>query len=477
MGALALGVLVSIERIDADGTAFLGENSTYQLSTLMRIGLALLAIAPLFTGLGLAVVPAQVGSPSIAFPRLAALSFWTWLGGAAVTVGAYAANGGPGGAGEPVRLFLVGIGLVAIALALAAVCISATVLTLRAPGMRSDEVPLFSWASFVTSSVMVLAMPILLANVVSLYLSHRYGQIVFGDASRLMRHLEWAVSHPGVALYSLPVLGVIGDIVATSTRQRQPLRSVLIGAIGLAGILYFGADVQRGLNADVVHQPNYFIASLAGILPVLIVLGLCGLCLRNAKPKVGAPIVFALAAGLMAALGGAMAMLMPWRGLGLVDELAVGANTTAGTVFQEGQAVAFIGAGILGLLGALAYWAPRIWGRRIDDKKMLPLALFGLGGTVLVALPLGFLGWKEQPLDAVNFTIDGPASVLNIIVLVGYALLFVAALGGVGLVLQSVRSGEHGATDPWDGQTLEWTDTPLSTVVRSAQPLLDRKDA
>ena len=54
-------------------------------------------VAPFFIGLATAIVPLQVGARTIAFPRAAALAFWAWLVGTGVMVGAYIANGGPGG--------------------------------------------------------------------------------------------------------------------------------------------------------------------------------------------------------------------------------------------------------------------------------------------------------------------------------------------------------------------------------------------
>ena len=44
-----------------------------------QVGLVLLGVVPLILGLAIYVVPMQVGSPAIAFPRAVTLSLWTWV--------------------------------------------------------------------------------------------------------------------------------------------------------------------------------------------------------------------------------------------------------------------------------------------------------------------------------------------------------------------------------------------------------------
>src|SRR5690606_15913908 len=121
-----------------------------QFVSLHTLGLAFLGATPLLLGLAIAVVPLQVGARSIAFPRAAAASFWLWLVGSLVFIGAIAADGGPGG-GDPdsVELFLLAFGVLVLGLLLGSICVGTTVLTLRAPGMDLERVPFFAWGSLV----------------------------------------------------------------------------------------------------------------------------------------------------------------------------------------------------------------------------------------------------------------------------------------------------------------------------------------
>ena len=71
-----LGIVTNLERLSLGGAEIFGSNATYfQGWVLYRTGAIFLVALPLFIGIATAIVPLQIGSPSIAFPRLAAASF------------------------------------------------------------------------------------------------------------------------------------------------------------------------------------------------------------------------------------------------------------------------------------------------------------------------------------------------------------------------------------------------------------------
>jgi heme/copper-type cytochrome/quinol oxidase subunit 1 len=481
LGLLVVAVLLAADRIDSAAT-FLPVDATYQMSTLYRIGLPFLAVGPILLGLAIAVVPLQIGAANIAFPRAATLSYVTWLGGSVLIVGAFIANGGPGGGSDwNVQLFMAGLVVAVLGLLIASLCVVATITTMRAPGLTLDRVPMFTFANLIACSIMLLSWPVLLANLVDMYVSHRYGQVPFGNSTKIMSYIDWAVTHPGVSLFALPLLGFIGDAVATFARVRQPLRPIMMIAIGFAGLYAFGADLQRGLNANTTYRPLMILVSLLMPVPFLLVLGLAGLALKSGKPKLGAPLLFALAAGLAGLLAAAMSALMPFRRLGLMDPQGVSADglrIISSTIYPAAQASAMLFAALLGGCGALAYWGPRLWGRRLDDKKLAPLAALGLVGTALVAIPEGIAAFSNQPIDEVAFSISGPHQFLNGLATAGYGLMALTVLGTIALALRGFTKGESAGIDPWEGQSLEWTvEGTNQLAVTSAEPLYDRKEA
>jgi heme/copper-type cytochrome/quinol oxidase subunit 1 len=193
------------------------------------------------------------------------------------------------------------------------------------------------------------------------------------------------------------------------------------------------------------------------------------------KPVVKAPVVWALATALMAFVGGAVGVLLPIEGLEL-----------RGTVYELSLYNYVLLAGLLGGLGGLVYWGPKLWGRRLPDGPALGLAGLGLVGVVLVAFPDVIAGFLDQPFGAVDDLGDsGALQILNIASFAGVVVLVVVVLALLALALTGFRGGPAAGDDPWEGATLEWATTSpppdgnfatAPAPVRSAQPLLDARE-
>ncbi len=110
----------------------------------------------------------------------------------------------------------------------------------------------------------------------------------------------------------------------------------------------------------------YGITALLPVLPFLMVLGLGGLALKGGRPRPSGPFGFAIAAALMGLVGALVGVLTPIVDLDLI-----------GTVYQEAQTYYLLFAGLLAGMGAVAYWGPKLWGRRLPDKAVGGLAALG----------------------------------------------------------------------------------------------------
>jgi heme/copper-type cytochrome/quinol oxidase subunit 1 len=473
-----LAVLAAFERITPGSfDLFAGVNDATHVNNLAVWGVMFLGVLPLLAGLALAVVPLQVGSRTVAFGRAAAFGFWTWLVGAGLMVGSVIADGGPGGADhDTVDLYLLALGLVCVGLVVAAVCVATTVLTLRAPGMRLDRVPLFAWSAMVQSVMVVVMLPVLIGHLIFQYVDHRYGKIAFGGDSPITPYLQWMVRQPSTGLMMIPALGIVAEIVPVFARNRQRLTGVLQGAIAVAGLASFGAFAQDRLFGNVTTQLTFILVSLLAVVGPLLVLAVNGLTLKTGKPVVKAPLVWAMLLGLGALAAAAMQVLPPFRDLEL-----------QGTAYENGQFYAAAGVGLLAGIAGLIYWGPKLWGRVIPDKPAMGLALLGLLGVALTAIPAAVAGFIDQPRDSVLFSKDDATGALNTLVMVGHAIVALVILSSLSLLARcalSKRSTEAG-DDPWEGHTLEWSTSsppqpgnftgPLP-VVSSDRPLLDARE-
>jgi heme/copper-type cytochrome/quinol oxidase subunit 1 len=158
----------------------------------------------------------------------------------------------------------------------------------------------------------------------------------------------------------------------------------------------------------------------------------------------------------------------------------------AGTVYEEGVAVFVAYGTVLIGLGAIVYWGPKLWGRRMPDKAVAPLALLGALAGVLAALPLLIAGFNNQPASAVTgpgFDNDFAPKLMNSLVFAGHVVFFLVVVAFALLAIKSFTSGDVAGDDPWDGQTLEWaTSSPPPEanfveipLVHSPEPLFDLK--
>jgi heme/copper-type cytochrome/quinol oxidase subunit 1 len=471
LAGAAMGALVGLE---GAGSGDLLKGAADQVLSLYRVGLTFLVAVPLVVGVATAVVPLQVGSRAIAFPRLSATGFWMWAAGSVLLLIAHLMNGGLGGGDlHGVELFLTAHILLVLGLLASVVSVVTTILTSRAAGMNLRRVPPFTWSVLVGGVGLLLTLPVLQAATLFNYLNLRYGGAGFGSNKDVVTWLDFAFTQPMTFVYAIPAVGFLAETVATVTRRRLQMRGVLWAGVGLVGVAALAGITQNqsGLSDGIFEGSlgefveELFPFALFNLVPVLgafVAFALCGLVLRN-KPTITAPFLFAFFGFGMVFVGMLVNVLVK------VDDVGLG-----GSRAEEGAWIYVVYGIVLFALGALLYWGPKLWGGVAPTKKSAPLALLGVGGTVLASLPLVAAGFADDS------DFDKIASVLAAI---GHGMVALTVVAVAGLVFAASRSTEPAADDPWDGQTLEWmVSSPAQAdnfdhvrTVTSAEPLLDMK--
>jgi heme/copper-type cytochrome/quinol oxidase subunit 1 len=444
------------------GEGFLSAELAQRVAQNQTIGFVLCCALPLMLGLAIIIVPKQVGSPTLSFPRAAALSLWTWLLTSVVFVVVVAADGSYGGSNEKLaRLGNVATGALIVSLCIGVVCVAATVLTLRPSGMRLADVPFFSFSMIVAATAWVLTLPAVVAHVVLVHIiTPGPGdlQAAFDDG------ISWMFSQPTVYIVLIPMLGLAVDVASTAAGSRQRGRGAVLFAIGLAGALTFGAWAQtEAARATVI----WVLMSALFAVPIIAVLGAMGDTFQSSRPKLISPLAFVIVAMLLGLVGSMVGLLEALDSTG--KGRLIGLGTAA---LNTGLFHLVIGAAITAGLGGCFYWARQSFGDSLPEsagRLLAPAALVGVSLWGLPYLLLGIMQANDEGTDPRVFAaISGAGALLMSLVL----LVTIAA--GIQ-VRTEVRRGDVLVADPWGGAgTLEWAAAEsVPTSVESPYPLLD----
>ena len=504
---LVCGLLLQLERTSLPGIdVFAGIESFRQIFTLYRVGLVFLFAVPLWIGLGTYMVPLQIGARGVAFPRAAASAFWVWLTGAGILIASWAIDGGlvAGGEQRAVELSLLSFAMVVVAQLAAVAVLLTTMFTQRPRGMSLERMPIFSWSVLVAGAVWLLSLPVLVANLVIMWVDLRGPSAArYGAGQNLFEQVSWVFEQPQVFVLAIPVVGVVGEILPVAFGTPQRRWGIMLSLVGLAGVFSFGAGLQRFFGPTAQTTPLYV---AGGIVLALLVVALLGgwADLGRSAGRLPRPsghlalalsalgvLVFAAAAAFVRVLGGAVGFLRSfarhnesWQSD--LDSALAPLDDLRGTTAGAGVLDLVVMAAVLGAVAGLFYWSPKIFGRRASHAAGFGVAaILGAGGVLvgLMGLVAGFFGQPDRPSRSFSSVGAEVAAVLAAVGVIGILL----ALGIVMIVTvrgaTQLARGASTVPDPWGGHTLEWVaaspppvdnfaDQPVAPV-GSAHPLWD----
>src|SRR3954453_20555819 len=315
---LLAGILAFLMRLQLafPENTFIGPDLYNQFFTVHGTTMMFLFAVPITEAFGLYFVPLMVGTRNVAFPRMNALGYYTYLaGGILLYVGlflnigpdtgwfSYVPLSGPQfSPGKRVDFWAQMITLTEIAALVGAVEIIVTVFKQRAPGMSLNRIPIFVWAQVVTSFMIIFAMPAVM--VASGFLAmdrlahvntHFFNPAEGGDAL-LYQHLFWFFGHPEVYIIFIPATGFVSMIVETfSGRRAFGYTALVLSLIGTA-FIGFGLWVHHmfATPLPVLGQSFFTGASMMIAIPNGIQIFCWLATLWYGKVQLKAPMLFVL---------------------------------------------------------------------------------------------------------------------------------------------------------------------------------------
>ena len=208
-----------------------------QLFTMHGSIMLLLFATALFVGFANFLMPLQIGSPDVAFPRLNMLGYWMYFFGGIIVMSSFLTPGGAASFGwflyTPLSgsefsptvgadLWILGFALGGVGTILGAVNFITTILTMRAPGMTMFRMSIFTWNVLLTSVLILMVFPVLAATLVVLEIDRKFGSVVFlpeNGGAILWQHLFWFFGHPEVYIVALPFFGIVTEIFPVFSRK------------------------------------------------------------------------------------------------------------------------------------------------------------------------------------------------------------------------------------------------------------------
>jgi cytochrome c oxidase subunit I len=443
------------------------------------------------------VAPLQIGARGTALPRLGQTGMALYVAGATVLYATFLFTPSEAGvnplpplselaflSNNGVDAWATGTGLTTLGFVFLAVNLVATLRTMRAPGMAWRRLPVFAWAAAVSSWLLIVVGPILLAALTMLMIDRNYDGIFFADGSGgaplLWQHLSWIFYTGTYMLLLIFAFGAIAEIVSTFSRKplfNRPVTMASLAAIAVLGTL---AWMQNMLTAPIGIGWMYFamLISLALVVPFGLVLFNLIATLIGGTLRMRAPVLFAI--GAISAISIGLAAELEQSLVGAAWHVKNTTDATAATHF------ALIGAAVLGGFAALYYWFPKMTGRTMGELLGRISFWTIVTGLLLGFVPL-FLAGDDggQVIDAYKYFDDGALTTYNVIATIGVVVLFVGLLLTILNAIFSRTNGSSAGHDPWGGDTLEWfTLSPpephnfdVLPDVRSAQPLRDIREA
>jgi len=463
MALAAAGLaLAGVDSLSEDG--LLGLTDALWSSSL--VALVMMGALPLLLGLAVYIVPRQIGSAAIAFPRAAALSLWAWVVGAGIFAVGVALGGGVSGTDlEGAQLSSLSLGVMMAALSLGAICVATTVLSHRPIGMGLSKVPFFAWSMLVATPVWILTFGSTGAHIFLGWISEADA---LGLAEAWANGISWFLRVPSVYMLAIPALGIAADVVAKVAGRRIRQYGMVQGFIAAYAVLSFGAWTQTPRALQTFLWIGWV---LLAAVPVVALLGVLGDTLRRGSPSAATSLIGSFLVFLLI-LGGVLA-----GALQALDTAGSGSLFGFDTMALEwAQGFFLFGAATTGALAGLAHWSPRIFGAPAPEgqgKGAVTAVLLGSGLLATAYLAEGLAGANEQSLGT---------EVFGALLAIGGALVLLGAVAGLAMTLSAARVG-FDVPDPDDdtGLTLEWAPPGLPVAgvaqelayVNSPYPLLD----
>jgi cytochrome c oxidase subunit 1 len=505
-----------------------------ELFTMHGTTMIFLVVMPLSVAFFNLVVPLQLGARDVAFPRLNAFSYWTFLAGA-ITVnlpllfalpGIFAGiaarawvnllgspllsglepwfdthlpfatlvpdQGWYGYApltealfsGKEIDFWAFGLQLLGVASMAGAFNFIVTIINLRAPGMSMMRVPIFSWATLITSVLIIMAFPAITIALILLTFDRFAGTMFYqafdltdgtlvtaGGDPMLWQHLFWIFGHPEVYILILPAFGLVSEIIPVFSRKPLFGYAVMVYATAAIAFLGFGVWVHHMFTTGLGPTPVAAFSAATMLIAI----------------PTGVKILNWTATMWGGSLTFTTAMLFA---VGLVSQFVIGGlsgvmHAVVPVDAQQNDSYFIVahfhyvlfGGSMFALLGGMFFYWPKLFGKLLNERLGKLQFWLTFIGFNLTFFPMHFLGLAGMPRRYSTYGFESGWWFWNVIATVGALMIATSILVFLYNALRTAQTPQQVEANPWDAPTIDWaTPSPPPVYNFRILPVVTHRD-
>ncbi|MCC0563948.1 cytochrome c oxidase subunit I [Brevibacillus borstelensis] len=446
----------------------IGAKTFNELITMHGTTMIFLAAMPVIFALMNAIVPLQIGARDVAFPFVNALGFWLFFFGGVLINTSWFLGGAPDAgwtsyatlalnqySGFGIDFYVLGLQIAGLGTLIGGINFLVTIINMRAPGMTFMRMPLFTWASFVTSGLILFAFPAITVGLVLLMFDRLFGAAFFnpdaGGNVVIWQHLFWIFGHPEVYILILPAFGIISEVVSTFSRKRLFGYSSMVFATALIGFLGFMVWAHHMFTTGMGPIANTLFGLATMLIAVPTGIKIFNWLLTMWGGQIRFPTANLFAVGFIPTftIGGMTGVMLavPPADYQYHDSYFVVAH------FHY----VIVGGLVFGLFAGLYYWWPKMFGKMLNETLGKWNFWTFFIGFHLTFFPQHFLGLMGMPRRVFTYLAGQGLELGNFISTIGVFGMTIGTILFLVNAYVSAKSSKRAPADPWDGRTLEWS--------------------
>ena len=460
-------LLIRVQLAKPNGTVLSAEVYN-QVFTMHGTTMVFLVVMPMSAAFFNYLAPIQVGARDVAFPRLNAFSYWTFLFGGIFLYSSFFLGGAPDGGwfgyapntsitfspGYNIDFWIFGLQLLGIASTVGAVNLIVTILNMRAPGMKLTRMPVFTWMTLVSSFLILFAMPIITVALFLLMFDRNFGANFFNPAAGgdplLWQHLFWLFGHPEVYILILPAMGMVSEILPVFARKPLFGYKVIVFSGIAIGFMGWGVWVHHmfatGLGPVAVSA--FSVSTMFIAVPTGVKIFNWIATIWRGSLRFTTPMLFAIGFIAMFTIGGLS---------GVTHSVSPHDRQQTDTYYVVAHFhYVLFGGALFGIMGGIYYWWPKMFGYLLSERVGKWHFWTWFIGFNLTFAPMHILGLRGMPRRIYTYDDSLGLNALNMLASIGSFVIAFSTLLFIYNVIHSTKHRVDAGPDPWDARTLEW---------------------